>query len=123
MLIAQIPVRTYQMRNAHKPDGGSGSHQSAAKVSSAGADTRTMSPITGVLPSPSLPSAAGSGLAMIATANQQLNQDASQIANPGNADSISPLVDLSQASFLAEAGAAVIRTSNQMLGTLLDTFA
>jgi hypothetical protein len=82
-----------------------------------------MSPITGILASPALPSAAGSGLATLATANQQLNQDASQIANPGNANSIGPLADLSQANLLAEAGAAVIRTSNQMLGTLLDTFA
>lgn len=82
-----------------------------------------MSPISGIAPSPTLPSATGSGLATLATANQQLNQDASQIANPGNANSISPLVDLSQANLLAEAGAAVIRTSNQMLGTLLDAFA
>ena len=82
-----------------------------------------MSPITGILPSPALPSATGSGLATLATANQQLTQDASQIANPANADSIGPLADLSQVNLLAEAGAAVIRTSNQMLGTLLDTFA
>jgi hypothetical protein len=33
------------------------------------------------------------------------------------------LTDLSQSKALAEAGAAVIRASNQMLGTLLDTFA
>ena len=84
---------------------------------------RTMSPITGILPSPALPSATGSGLATLATANQQLTQDALQIANPANADWINPLADLSQANLLAEAGAAVIRTSNQMLGTLLDAFA
>lgn len=84
---------------------------------------RTMSPITGIRPSPALPSATGSGLATLATANQQLTQDAAQIANPANAVPIGPLADLSQANLLAEAGAAVIRTSNQMLGTLLDTFA
>jgi hypothetical protein len=82
-----------------------------------------MSPLTGILASPALPSTAGSGLATLATANQQLNQDASQIANPGNANAIGPLADLSQTQLLAEAGAAVIRTSNQMLGTLLDMFA
>lgn len=77
----------------------------------------------GILPSPALPSATGSGLTTLATANRQLTQDALRIANPANADSIDPLADLSQANLLAEAGAAVIRTSNQMLGTLLDTFA
>jgi len=52
-----------------------------------------------------------------------LSQDAAQIANPDNGNLIAPLVDLSQANLLTQAGAAVIRTSNQMLGSLLDTFA
>jgi hypothetical protein len=60
---------------------------------------------------------------LIATGNQQLNQDAAQIANAGDQTPINPLVDLSQSSLLAEAGAEVIRASNQMLGTLLDAFA
>jgi hypothetical protein len=70
-----------------------------------------------------LPSAVSSGLTTIATGNQQLSQDAAQIANPGNENPINPLVDLTQSSLLAEAGAEVIRASNQMLGTLLDVFA
>jgi hypothetical protein len=36
---------------------------------------------------------------------------------------INPLLDLSQSRMLAETGAAVIKTSNQMLGTLLNVFA
>jgi hypothetical protein len=94
-----------------------------AQVRSCAADTRTMSTITGISPSPLLPSAVGSGLATIAAGSQQLSQDAAQIANPDNGNLITPLVDLSQANLLAQAGAAVIRTSNQMLGSLLDTFA
>jgi hypothetical protein len=34
-----------------------------------------------------------------------------------------PLVNLSQSNLVAEAGADVIRTANQMLGSLLDVFA
>ena len=82
-----------------------------------------MSPITGSLPPATLPSAASSGLADIAAGNQPWSQDAAQIANPANGIPIAPLAGLDQASFVAEAGAAVIRASDQMLGTLLDTFA
>ncbi len=82
-----------------------------------------MSPITGISGSAVLPSAASSGLAAISAGNRQMGQDATQIANPSNTNLIGPLVDLSQSKFLAEAGAAVIGRSNQMLGTLLDTFA
>jgi hypothetical protein len=79
-----------------------------------------MSPISSVFPSVS---ALTSGLAALATSNQQFNQDAQQIANPDNQNLINPLLDASQSLLLTEAGAAVIRTSNQMLGTLLDVFA
>ena len=82
-----------------------------------------MGPMSGILPSSALPSATGSGLAAISAGNQQLSQDAAQIANPANGNLVGPLTDLSQSKVLAEAGAAVIRASNQMLGTLLDTFA
>jgi hypothetical protein len=82
-----------------------------------------MSPISGTSPSFSLPAAVNSGLATIATGNRRLNQDAEQIADRNNANVINPLLDLSQSKLLAEAGAAVIRTSNSMLGTLLDIFA
>ena len=52
-----------------------------------------------------------------------LNQDAQQIADPGNQNLTAPLVNLSQTNLVAEAGADVIRTANQMLGSLLDVFA
>ncbi len=77
--------------------------------------------MTGIVPSAALPSAASSGLAAISAGNQQLSQDAAQIANPANGNLV--LTDLGQSKLLAEAGAAVIRASNQMLGTLLDTLA
>lgn len=82
-----------------------------------------MSPISGEFPSVSLPSALSSGLTALATSNQQLSLDAQQIANPENQNLINPLVDASQSLLLTEVGAALIKTSNQMLGTLLNTFA
>jgi hypothetical protein len=82
-----------------------------------------MNPISGVLPSVSLPNALNSGLATIASGNAQLNQDAEQIANVNSDNLTAPLPDLTQAVLLAQAGADLIRTSNAMLGTLLDVFA
>jgi hypothetical protein len=82
-----------------------------------------MNPIGGALPLISLPSAVGSGSAAIASGSQLLNQDAQQIANPDNQDLLDPLTNLSRSNLLAEAGADVIRASNNMLGTLLDIFA
>jgi hypothetical protein len=74
-------------------------------------------------PSVSQASAVNSGLAAIATGNRQLNQDAQQIANPDNQNTTNPLLDAGQSLLLAQAGAAVIRASNRMLGNLLDVFA
>lgn len=71
----------------------------------------------------SLSSALNSGVATVATGAQQLNSDAQQIANPNGQNSTDPLLDLNQASPLSQAGADVIRASNQMLGTLLNAFA
>jgi hypothetical protein len=68
-------------------------------------------------------SAANSGLVTLRTSTAQLNQDAQQIANPANENLTTPLVDSSQSLLLAQAGAQVIRASNQMMGTLLDMFA
>jgi hypothetical protein len=68
-------------------------------------------------------SSANSGLATLQTSTAQLNQDAQQIANPANQNLTTPLVDSSQSLLLAQAGAQIIRTSNQMMGTLLDMFA
>ncbi len=82
-----------------------------------------MSPITGVLPPVSLPAAQDSGLLSMATSSQQLNQEAQQIANPDNQNVLNPLLDASQSLLLFEAGAAVIKASNRMLGSLLDVFA
>ena len=82
-----------------------------------------MNSIGGALSSNNLPSAVSSGSTAIANGSQSLNRDAQQIANPGNQDLLDPLTNLSQSNLLAEAGAAVIRASNNMLGTLLDIFA
>ncbi len=82
-----------------------------------------MSPISSALPSASIPSAQDSGRAAIATASQQLSQDAQQISNPDNANPMDPLLDSSQSLPLTQAGAEVISTANQMMGTLLDVFA
>jgi hypothetical protein len=81
-----------------------------------------MSPIS-AFPSVGLPGALNSGRATIAVGNQQMNQDAEQIANPGNENLTNPLLDSSQFLLLAQAGATIIRTSNEMIGTLLDVFA
>ncbi len=82
-----------------------------------------MSSLSAVSPPVGPPSAVYSGLDAFATSNRRLNQDAQQIANPGNQNITNPLLDASQSLLLAEAGAAVIRTSDRMLGTLLDAFA
>ena len=82
-----------------------------------------MSPTSTAIASSALPSAQSSGLAALATSNQRLNQDAQQIANPDNQNVTNPLLDLSQTKLSAQAGADILRTANQMLGTLLDMFA
>ena len=82
-----------------------------------------MSSISSAISPATLPSATNSGLATISNGGRMLNQDARQIANPGNQNLTAPLVDLSQSNLVAEAGADVIRTANQMLGSLLDIFA
>ena len=87
------------------------------------ADNLYMSPIGSTSLSVSLQSAQNSGLATISAGSQQLNQDAQQIANPGNPNVTNALLDLSQSRLLVQAGADVIGASNQMLGTLLDVAA
>jgi hypothetical protein len=82
-----------------------------------------MSAISSVSPSVSLPSAQYSGRAALAASSQQLSQDAQQIASPGNENVTNPLLFSSQSLLLAQAGADVIGTSNQMMGALLDVFA
>jgi hypothetical protein len=82
-----------------------------------------MSSISSAISPVTLPSATNSGLATISNGSRMLNQDAQQIANPGNQNLTAPLVNLSQSNLAAEGGADVIRTANQMLGSLLDVFA
>jgi hypothetical protein len=96
--------------------------QPKPKARAHAADIPPMSPVS-AFPSVSLPGTLNSGRATIAVGNQQLNQDAEQIANPDNENLTNPLLGSSQSLLLAQAGAAVIRTSNEMLGTLLDIFA
>jgi hypothetical protein len=81
-----------------------------------------MSSISSAFPPISPPSALSSGFATISAGSQQMANDAQQIANPDQ-NAANSLLDLSQASLLAQAGADVIRASNAMLGTLLDAFA
>jgi hypothetical protein len=82
-----------------------------------------MSPISSVFSSANLAGAQNNGLAVIATGNQRLSQDAQQIANPDGQNVTPALLDLSQSQLLTEAGASLISTENKMLGTLLDAFA
>jgi hypothetical protein len=90
------------------------------KVSPRGADSEGMNTISSALPS--LP-ATGSALAGLSTAQQELSQDASQIANPDSPPATQSLLNLQQSSALNGAAADVIDTSNQMMGTLLNVFA
>jgi hypothetical protein len=71
----------------------------------------------------SLGSAFASGQAGLAASNQQLAQDAQQIADPNAAGIDAALLDSSQTLLLAQAAASIIKTADQMLGTLLDTYA
>jgi hypothetical protein len=82
-----------------------------------------MSPVSSIPFSANPASAQDSGLNAIATGSQRLGSDAQQIANPDSPNVASSLVDLNQSLVLAEAGANVISTENQMLGTLLDVLA
>jgi X-X-X-Leu-X-X-Gly heptad repeat protein len=68
-------------------------------------------------------SALNSGAATIAAGSQQLNRDAQQIADPDGQNPTDSLLDLDQSKRLSAAGAAVISTSDKMLGSLLDAFA
>ncbi len=82
-----------------------------------------MSSISGIFPSVSIPSAQASGVSALATGSQQLGLAAQQIADPRNQNLINPLLDANQSGLMVDAGVAVIRASNQMLGALLDIFA
>jgi hypothetical protein len=97
--------------------------KSAAKVSQRRADSLSMNTISSSLPSLVPASATSSGLAAISTAQQELSQDASQIANPDSPPATQSLLNLQQSSALNGAAADVIDTSNQMMGTLLNVFA
>jgi len=68
-------------------------------------------------------SAITGGQAAIATSTQELSQDAQAVANPDTENATVPLMSATQSNLLNAAGAEVIQTSNEMLGTLLDVFA
>jgi hypothetical protein len=82
-----------------------------------------MSPISSTSSSAALASAASNGVSAISNGSRQLDQDAQQIADPNSSDVTSALLDTTQSLQLAQAGADVISTSNEMLGTLLNVFA
>jgi hypothetical protein len=88
------------------------------------ADKHPMSPInSSAVSSLNFSSAENSGRAAIATSSAQLAQDAQQIVNPDNQNLTDPLLDSTQSLLLTQAAAAVISTSDQMLGTMLNVFA
>jgi hypothetical protein len=86
------------------------------------ADIRKMTVLSSI-PSSALPTAFTSGQTAIATGSRRLGEDAQQVANPDSPDADTALLDSSQTLVLAQAGANVIKTANQMLGSLLDAFA
>ncbi len=81
-----------------------------------------MNPIASI-PSVSAPSALDSGRRALDKSQQRLNRDAQQIANPDREDLATPLVDSKRALREAQAGAAIIRAADKMLGSLLDELA
>jgi hypothetical protein len=79
----------------------------------------TLSNISGGAPT----GASAAGQTAVARSSQRLSADAQSLASPSGASSDAALLDSSQTLLLAEAGAAVIKTADKMLGTLLDAFA
>jgi hypothetical protein len=82
--------------------------------------------MTGTVSGYSLSSVQGAitgGQAALSTSAAQLNQDAQALANPDAQNPTTPLMNATQSNLLNAAGAEVIETSNEMLGTLLDVFA
>jgi hypothetical protein len=82
-----------------------------------------MTSISSISASAALSSAANSGVAAIATGSNRLDQEAQQIADPNSPNLATSLASSVQSLQIAQAGADVISTSNEMLGTLLNTFA
>jgi hypothetical protein len=82
-----------------------------------------MSPISSTSASAALASAASNGVSAISTGSRQLDQDAQQIADPNSSEITGALLNTTQSLQLAQAGADVISTSNELLGTLLNVFA
>lgn len=69
---------------------------------------------------------AANGLAAITTGRSQLDQEAQQLANPDNSESAAAtraLLDTQQSLQITQAGANIVSTSDQMMGTLLNIFA
>jgi hypothetical protein len=75
----------------------------------------------------SAPSVLSSGLQGLQTGLNKANQAAGQIARSGttepNGDLASSIVDLKSSELQVKASAAVIKTADDLLGTLIDTTA
>jgi hypothetical protein len=82
-----------------------------------------MTQISSTSASAALSSAANSGVAAIDTGSNRLDQEAEQIADPNSPNLATSLAATAQSLQIAQAGADVVSTSNEMLGTLLNTFA
>ena len=82
-----------------------------------------MNPISSISTSAALSSAADSGVAAISTGSRRMDQESQQISDPNSPDVTPALLNTTQSLQIAQAGADVISTSNEMLGTLLDIFA
>lgn len=68
-------------------------------------------------------SAFAAGQAGLSASSNRLDQAAAAVASPATTDYVDPLVEANQASFQAAASAQIIKTSDSLLGTLLDIFA
>jgi hypothetical protein len=64
------------------------------------------------------------GLHAVAAGFERLDRAAGRIARQGAGDDLArDLVDLRRASHEVKAGLAVVRTADELVGTILDTFA
>jgi hypothetical protein len=99
------------------------STRKSAKGLGTAADKRCMTGIGGNSYSTSALPAIASGQDALSSSAQQLSQDAQALANPDNQNATAPLTNATQSNLLTQAGAEIISTSNEMLGTLLDVFA
>jgi flagellar basal body rod protein FlgC len=65
----------------------------------------------------------GSALAGLASAVRRFDNASARIAQPGQSDPVGDRVEQLTAQHAFEANLTTIRTADEMLGTLIDTFA